>query len=113
MPFGTFLDGFPSAIFIAAHVAFLVVGAWALRAASQRNLPFAPAISLYVASQVVFLASFAGILALRMSILIEQTLMFVLVIWVTQSAGSARELVSRPPQVAVGGRPEATTGAGR
>ena len=110
MPFGSFLDAFPSALFIAAHVAFLVVGAWALRLASQRQVAFAPAISLYVASQVVFLGSFAGILALRMSILIEQTLMFALVLWVTLAASAVSEQRSSLSQPAAGARPQPSRG---
>ena len=76
MPIGSFLDAFPAAIFISAHVIFLAVGLWAVRKAG------AGAFWLYVASQVVFLAFFGGALTMKMAVLIEQTLMVVLVLMV-------------------------------
>ena len=91
MPIGTFLDAFPAALFISAHLAFLAIGAWALKTARDRQLPFAPALALYVASQVIFLGSFGGVLTLKMSVLIEQMLIVALVVWiVTKGVVSSR-----------------------
>jgi hypothetical protein len=74
MPIGGFLNAFPSLIFIAAHIAFLLVGVWAW----SRRRSFAPALWLYGLSQVVFLAYFAGGITMKMAVLIEQTLMVIL-----------------------------------
>ena len=41
MPLGTLLDSFPSAIFIAAHLLFLVLGVWTVRRAGVAK--YAPA----------------------------------------------------------------------
>ena len=70
MPFGTFLDSFPSALYIGAHVLFLVLGVWAVRRAGAAK--YAPAFWLYALSQVFFLAFFGGALTLKMAVLVEQ-----------------------------------------
>ena len=78
MPFGTFLDSLPSAIFIAAHLLFLVLGVWAVRRAGAAT--YAAAFWLYTLSQVFFLAFFGGALTLKMAVLVEQMLVAVMVI---------------------------------
>jgi hypothetical protein len=77
MPLGTFLDSMPALLFIAAHVLFLGVAIWAVRAAS------APLFWLYAASQVIFLAFFGGVITMKMAVLIEQTLIVVMVAMMT------------------------------
>jgi hypothetical protein len=91
MPIGGFLNAFPSVIFIAAHIAFLIVGVWAYRRAGADKRAFAPALSLYVISQVVFLGYFAGGITMKMAVLIEQTLMVILM-----AAIAARRPASEP-----------------
>ena len=80
MPFGGFLDQLPVVLFVAAHVAFLVVAIWAIRRTG--SAAWAPAFILYAAAQLVFLAVFGGMLTLKMGVLIEQTLMASLVVWI-------------------------------
>jgi hypothetical protein len=77
MPLGSFLDSMPALLFIAAHVLFLGVAIWAVRAAS------APLFWLYAASQVIFLAFFGGVITMKMAVLIEQTLIVVMVAMLT------------------------------
>lgn len=72
MPFGAFLDSFPSAIFVGAHLLFLSLGVWAIRHAGAAK--YAPAFWLYVLSQVFFLAFFGGALTMKMAVLVEQML---------------------------------------
>jgi len=84
MPFGTFLDSFPSALFIAAHLLFLVLGVWAVRRAGAAK--YAWALWLYAGSQVFFLAFFGGALTMKMAVLIEQMLIAVTV-FVIATAG--------------------------
>lgn len=90
MPVGGFLDTLPTALFVAAHLAFLVVGIWAIRQLSRSGAAYAPALALYAAAQIVFLAVFGGALTLKMGVLIEQTLVVVMVIWLTIRAASSR-----------------------
>ena len=80
MPVGGFLDSFPSLVFIAAHLLFLVVGLWAMRQATFSGLPFSSALWLYVVSQVVFLAFFGGVLTLKMAVLVEQMLILAFIV---------------------------------
>ena len=80
MPVGGFLDQLPVVLFVAAHIAFLVVAVWAIRRTG--GAAWAPAFVLYAAAQLVFLAVFGGALTLKMGVLIEQTLMVALVIWI-------------------------------
>jgi hypothetical protein len=77
MPVGGFLDSFPSLLFVAAHVLFLAVGIWAWQKASAAGAGWAPMLWLYVLSQVVFLGFFGGVITMKMSVLIEQTLMVI------------------------------------
>jgi hypothetical protein len=81
LPFGGFLDSLPPALFVAAHLMFLMVGGWlALR--DRTGAGGRSALWLYVGSQVVFLAFFGGLLTLKMSVLIEQTLMLLMLVLV-------------------------------
>lgn len=90
MPIGSFLDTLPSMLYVAVHVVFLGVGLWAWKKASDSKQAFAPAFWLYIASQVVFLCFFGGMITIKMAVLLEQTLMVVMVIYIvtrkTQSA---------------------------
>lgn len=72
MPMGDFLDQIPSAVWIACHIIFLVAGIWAAR----KNSVF----WFYVAAQVVFLLMFAGAFTMKMSVLLEQMMIFIMVI---------------------------------
>jgi uncharacterized membrane protein len=83
MPFGSFLDSFPSLLFVGAHALFLVVGIWAATSLAKAGRPFAPIIWLYVVSQVVFLAFFGGAITMKMAVLVEQTLLVVLIAMLT------------------------------
>ena len=85
MPVGDFLNSFPAMVFIVAHIAFLIVGIWAMRRAVQAGQPFGNALWLYLISQVGFLAYFGGALTLKMAVLLEQMLMLVLVIWLVSA----------------------------
>jgi len=86
MPVGGFLDSFPSLVFVAAHVLFLLVGVWAVRTA---GLPFASAFWLYILSQIGFLAVFGGIMTLKMGVLLEQTLMLIFVVMLVRRRAGA------------------------
>jgi len=79
MPFGTFLDSFPSLLFVSAHVAFLIVGVWAVRSLTNARAVFAPLVWLYVATQLVFLGFFGGVITMKMAVLIEQTLIVLMI----------------------------------
>ena len=72
MPFGTFLESLPTALYIGAHLLFLVLGVWAVRRAGVAK--YAPVFWLYALSQVFFLAFFGGALTMKMAVLIEQML---------------------------------------
>ena len=86
MPIGTFLDTLPPALFIVAHIIFLSVGVWAVTKAAKNKLSYAPAFWLYVVVHIGFLAFFAGIFTLKMSVLLEQALILVMVIWISMKA---------------------------
>lgn len=79
MPIGGFLDPTPSIMYVGAHVIFLLVGLWAFKIAFHKASKFAAAFWLYVASQIVFLAHFDGIITMKMGVLVEQTLMVIMV----------------------------------
>jgi hypothetical protein len=79
MPIGSFLDSFPSLLFVAAHVTFLLVGVWAWRRTGASSGRVAPVFWLYVVAQAIFLGFFAGALTMKMAVLLEQTLMVVMV----------------------------------
>jgi hypothetical protein len=80
MPIGGFLDSFPALLFIGAHLMFLAIGVVTWRQAAGARQRFAPALWLYVASQVVFLAFFAGGITMKMAVLTEQMLMVVMML---------------------------------
>ncbi len=75
MPVGGFLDSLPAILFISAHIIFLLVGIWA--AIKVRRIFW-----LYALSQLSFLASFGNIFTLKLAVLVEQTLLIILVIWI-------------------------------
>ena len=91
MPFGSFLDTFPSALFITVHIALLLFGVWIATQASKKQFPFARAFWLYVIVHLGFLAYLTGIFTIRMSVFLEQVLMFVMVLWIfRKSQGSSQ-----------------------
>ena len=89
MPFGGFLDSFPSLLFVAAHIMFLLVGVWAWEKAAGARRKFAPAFWLYVVSQPVFLAFFGGAITMKMAVLLEQTLIVLMVLWIAVQASDS------------------------
>ena len=82
MPIGEFLDSLPTMLYVAAHVIFFAVGVWAWKKATDNKLAFASAFWLYVASQVVFLAFFGGVITMKMAVLVEQTLIVIMVLYI-------------------------------
>jgi hypothetical protein len=82
MPIGSFLDSFPSLVFVAAHVAFLALGLWAWRRTGRGRANVSPTFWLYVAAQAIFLGFFAGALTMKMAVLLEQMLMAAMVLLV-------------------------------
>ena len=82
MPIGSFLDTLPTMLFVSAHVAFLGVGIWTWKKAVDKKLPFAPALWLYIFSQVVFLCFFGDMITMKMAVLLEQTLMVIMVLYI-------------------------------
>jgi hypothetical protein len=80
MPFGGFLDRLPQAMYVMAHVVFLAAGVWMTLRASDNGLPHATVLALYVASQVGFLAYFARAITMKLAVLVEQTLVFVMLL---------------------------------
>ena len=81
MPIGGFLDDFPKALFIVAHLVFLVVGLYAIKRTSDAGLPYKGPLALYVISQPVFLLFFGGVITIKMAVLAEQTLIVAMVLW--------------------------------
>jgi hypothetical protein len=91
MPFGEFLEDFPAVLFVATHVLMVAIGIWAIVRTRGRSPVIASAMWLYVASQPLFLAFWAGLITLKMTAVTEQTLMMAMVIWLvlgTQRAAS-------------------------
>lgn len=82
MPIGGFLDSLPTMLYVAAHIIFLAVGLWAIKKAKDNKMKFSSAFWLYVASQVVFLAFFGGVLTMKMAVLLDQTLTVIMVLWI-------------------------------
>lgn len=82
MPVGGFLDAIPAAVFVSVHLVELAIGLWAIRALASGKLPYAYAFVLYVVSQLGFLAFFGGAITLKMGVLIEQMLVFAMVLWI-------------------------------
>lgn len=81
MPIGGFLDDFPKALFVVAHLVFLVVGLYAIKRASDAGLPYKGPLALYVISQPVFLLFFGGVITIKAAVLTEQTLLVAMVLW--------------------------------
>ena len=80
--FGAFLDELPKALYVVAHVAFLVIGLWLWNHAKP-GAPISPAVLLlYAASQVVFFLYFASWITFKMAVLVEQMLMVAMVLLV-------------------------------
>jgi len=69
---------------VGVHLIFLLVGLWTFKIAFDKASKFAAAFSLYVASQIVFLAYFDGIITMKMGVLVEQTLMVIMVAWIVK-----------------------------
>jgi len=89
MPIGGFLDSFPTVVFIAAHVLFLIVGFWAMRRMSAAGQAISSAFWLYIVSQIGFLAFFGGVMTLKTAVLIEQMLIVVFVILLVRRPATA------------------------
>ena len=85
-PAGGFLDALPSALFVAAHVAFLAVGLWLWWRAYDNSLPYSGALFLYAASQLGFFAYFARWFTMKMAVLAEQTLVFAMLLLIVLRA---------------------------
>ena len=81
MPFGVFLEDFPAVLFVATHVLMVGIGVWAIVRTRGQSPVVASALWLYVASQPVFFAFWAGLITLKMTAVTEQTLIMVMVIW--------------------------------
>ena len=85
-PAGRFLDDLPQALYVMAHIAMLAGGiALGLRA-NNDSLPFSGALALYVASQVGFLAYFAKAITMKMAVLMEQMLVFAMLVLIVLRA---------------------------
>ncbi len=90
MPVGVFLDSLPSFLFIAAHLMFLGAGVLLRKKAGEDQSRYALALGLYVLSQIGFLGFFGGLLTLKMSVLLEQTLVFVAILSVVTRQEATR-----------------------
>ena len=87
MPIGGFLDGLPQWLLSVAHGIMLLIGLWAFWHVKTAKVKWALAFLLYVLSQAVFIAFFAGAFVTRMAILLEQTLVVIMVVWIALKAG--------------------------
>ena len=81
MPVGEFLEDFPTVLFVAAHVMMVGIGVWAIVRTRGHSPVLGKALWLYVASQSVFFAFWAGLITLKLTAVSEQTLIMVMVIW--------------------------------
>jgi hypothetical protein len=72
VPAGRILDDVPKVLYVLAHVLFLGIGIWLWMRAADHSLPYSGALSLYVVSQVGFLAHFANLITMKTAVLIEQ-----------------------------------------
>lgn len=88
-PIGVILDTVPAGILIAFHLLFLLAGIWAYRKASAAKLSYAPAFLLYAVTHVAFVLMFNGIITTRLTILFEQTCVFIMVMWIAMKAQGA------------------------
>jgi len=89
MPFGEFLEDFPTVLFVSTHVLMLGLGVWAMVRTRGRSAVVSNALLLYVVSQPLFFAYWAGLLTLKMTVVTEQTLVMAMVIWL--ALGSQRD----------------------
>ena len=86
LPVGKFLDDLPKALYVMAHIIFLGVGVWLWAHAHSSSLPFANTLLLYAVSQIVFFGFFANWITLKMAVLAEQTLVFVMMVLIVIQA---------------------------
>jgi hypothetical protein len=86
LPAGGALDDLPKALYALAHLIFLAVGIWLWARAAQNSFPASGALSLYVISQVGFLAYFANAITMKMAVLIEQMAVVAMLIIIILSA---------------------------
>lgn len=82
MPFGTFLDTWPKWLFISFHAVFFLVGLWAYMTAKKQGAKYAPAFLLYALVHVGFALYLWDVFTIRMSVLVEQMLILVMVLWI-------------------------------
>ncbi len=99
MPIGSFLDQFPAALFISAHLLFLGIGGWAIYAVGRSSV-IARAFGLYAVSQLLLLSTFFGILTLKMGVLLEQTLIVVMVVSIAIVVRGREHLTTGPSSAA-------------
>ena len=78
VPFGSFLDALPTALYVAVHLVFMAATAWLL--AQGTTGAVRAALILYLASQPGFLLYFAGRITMKTAVLVEQTLVFAMVL---------------------------------
>ena len=87
LPVGGFLDDLPKMLYVVAHVLFLGIGIWLWLHARGGTLAHPEALLLYVLSQVVFFGYFANWITLKMAVLVEQSLMVAMVLFIVLGAG--------------------------
>jgi len=58
--------------------------------ATSKKLKYASAFWLYSVVHIGFLASFAGIFTLKMSVLLEQMLILVMILWIVMKSQESR-----------------------
>lgn len=90
MPFGGFLDDFPTALFVGIHVMMIPVGLWAIWRTSKAKVKLAAPLWLYVASQPLFLLYWADVLILKITAVLEQTLIIIMIVWLAAIAGRVK-----------------------
>jgi len=96
MVIGEFLDTWPKAVFIVAHLLMLCVGIWAAMTAKRNGVPYANAFWLYVVVHLGFLAYLFDVFALRLSVLLEQMLILVMVLWIVMKGKSGQMPPTNP-----------------
>ncbi|MQA00719.1 MAG: hypothetical protein GEU80_15580 [Dehalococcoidia bacterium] len=89
MPFGEFLEDFPSVLFVLTHVAMVGIGVWAIVRTWARSPAISKALWLYLASQPVFFAFWAELITLKMAAVTEQALIILMVVWLVLGTGRA------------------------
>jgi hypothetical protein len=81
-PAGRFLDDLPKGLFVVAHIAFLGVGVGLWARANDHGLAYSAAFVLYALSQVGFLTYFANLVTMKTAVLLEQSLVFAMLVWI-------------------------------